>query len=92
MHSGVMRKQEIRACTSVASNFLAACRARTERERFSKLCIVVKEADETIFWLEILVDAEFIGIELVEKLINEAKEILKIMSAFKKHLEPESGF
>jgi len=92
MHLGVMRKQEIRHCTSIASNFRAACRARSERERFADLCIVVEDADETTFWLERLVDAEFIGIELVEKLINEATEILKVMSAFKKHLEPKRDF
>jgi four helix bundle protein len=89
---GVMRKQEIRACTSVASNFRAVCRARSEREKFAKLCIVVEEADETIFWLEMLVEAEFLAIEMVEKIVNEATEILKVMSAFKKRLEPKPDF
>jgi four helix bundle protein len=54
---GVMRKQIIRSSTSVASNFRAACRARSEKEKFDKLCIVVEEADETLFWLEMLVEA-----------------------------------
>ncbi len=89
---GVMRKQEIRACTSVASNFRALCRARSEREKFAKLCIVVEEADETIFWLEMLIEAEFLVIESVDKILNEATEILKVMSAFKKRLEPKPDF
>ena len=89
---GVMRKQEIRACTSVASNFRAVCRARSEREKFAKLCIVVEEADETIFWLEMLVEAEFLVIESVDKILNEATEILKVMAAFKKRLEPKPDF
>ncbi len=87
-----MRKQEIRACTSVASNFRALCRARSEREKFAKLCIVVEEADETIFWLEMLIEAEFLVIESVDKILNEATEILKVMSAFKKRLEPKPDF
>ncbi len=89
---GVMRKQEIRACTSVASNFRALSRARSEREKFAKLCIVVEEADETIFWLEMLIEAEFLVIESVDKILNEATEILKVMSAFKKRLEPKPDF
>jgi len=87
---GVMRKQEFRACTSVASNFRAVCRARSERERFSKLCIVVEEADETIFWLEMIVEAGYLAIENVSYHINEATEILKVMSAYKKLLEPKN--
>ncbi len=49
---GVIRKQLIRSSTSVAANFRAVCRARSEKERFAKLCIVVEEADETLFWIE----------------------------------------
>ena len=48
---GDFRKQLIRASTSVAANFRAVCRARTEKERNAKLCIFVEEADETLFWL-----------------------------------------
>ena len=89
---GVMRKQEIRACTSVASNFRAVCRARSEREKYSKLCIVVEEADETIFWVEMGVEAEFLALGMVDELIEEATEIRKVMSAFKQHLKPKSKF
>jgi len=45
---GVLRKQLIRSCTSVAANFRAVCRARSERERFAKLCIVVEEVEKNI--------------------------------------------
>jgi four helix bundle protein len=84
---GIIRKQLFRASTSVASNFRAVCRGRSERERFAKLCIVVEEADETIFWLEMLVDGEFIASELVAAIEKEAMEILKVMAAYKKRLE-----
>ena len=86
---GVMRKQIIRASTSVASNFRAVCRGRSEKERFSKLCIVVEEADETVFWLEMLVEAEFLTAKMTSVMEQEALEILKVMSAYKKKLEPK---
>jgi len=86
---GIIRKQLIDACTSVASNFRATCRARSERERYAKLCIVVEEADETVFWIEMLVDGEFISDTLFSKCKNEAEEILKVMASFKKRLDPK---
>lgn len=83
---GVLRKQLIRSVTSVAANFSAVCRARSQRERFSKLCIVVEEADETLFWLEMIVEGKFIAKEKIDHIYNEAEEILKVMSAFKTRL------
>src|SRR5688572_30668833 len=80
---GVLRKQVIRSSSSVASNFRAVCRSRSEKERFAKLCIVVEEADETLFWLEMLVEAEFLTMEIISTIEQEAIEILKVMSSFK---------
>jgi four helix bundle protein len=87
---GTMRKQLIDACTSVASNYRAACRARSQRERYSKLCIVVEEADETVFWLEMFVEAEFLTKAACALVYNEAEEILKVMSSFRKSIAPKS--
>lgn len=84
---GVIRKQLFKSVTSVAANFRAVCRARSERERFSKLCIVVEEADETLFWMEMLGDGNFISAEKISSQRKEAEEILKVMSAFKKKVE-----
>ena len=84
---GVLRKQIIRCSTSVASNFRATCRSRSERERYAKLCIVVEEADETVFWLEMLVEAEFLTAKIAGTIEKEALEILKVMASFKKRLE-----
>lgn len=81
---GVIRKQLIRSVTSVAANYRAVCRARSDRELFAKLCIVVEEADETVFWLELLVDGKFIEINDIQEIQKEALEILKVMSAFRK--------
>jgi four helix bundle protein len=49
-----LKGQIIRSGTSVAANFRAACRARSAQEYYSKLCIVVEECDETLFWLEFI--------------------------------------
>ena len=86
----IIRKQLIRSVTSVAANYRAVCRARSERERFAKLCIVVEEADETLFWIEMLVEGNFITADEMDKLMKESEEILKVMAAFRKKLQQNS--
>ena len=81
---GIIRKQLIDACTSMASNFRASCRARSQRELFSKLSIVVEETDETAFWLEILVEGDFVLQEIVGPKQKETLEILSVMSSYRK--------
>ncbi len=83
---GVIRKQLIKASTSMAANFRASCRARSDQELFSKLCIVVEETDETVFWLEMLVDGDFISAEEVAPMSKEELEILYVMSAYRKKI------
>ncbi len=82
----VIRKQIIRSATSVAANYRAVCRARSERERYAKMCIVVEEADETAFWLELIEELEILPIAKVNEFKNETEEILKVMSSYKKKL------
>ena len=55
--SYVIAKQVLRSGTSVAANYRAVCRARSRAEFISKLGVVVEEIDETLFWLELIVDA-----------------------------------
>lgn len=85
--SSVLKKQLVRCSTSVTANFRAVCRARSENEKFAKLCIVVEEADETLLWLEILVECDIIAKETISEVYAEALEILKVMSAFKLKLK-----
>ena len=82
----VIRKQIIRSATSVAANYRAVCRARSERERFAKMCIVVEETDETAFWLELIEELEILPIAKVNEFKSETEEILKVMSSYKKKL------
>ncbi|HLF65554.1 MAG TPA: four helix bundle protein [Saprospiraceae bacterium] len=80
----IIGKQLIRSVTSVAANYRAVIRARSDAEKHSKLCIVVEEADETVFWLELLTESIIINASLLKPLMDEALEILKVMSAYKK--------
>ncbi len=75
----VIRKQLIRCGTSVGANYRAACRARSTAEFIAKLGIVIEEADESAFWLELIVQSGIIKIELVRSLLQETNEIVAIM-------------
>jgi len=83
----VIGKQILRSGTSLASNYRAACRARSNAEFHSKVCIVVEEADETMFWLELLWEAGIVKQELLQDLYQENEEILKIMVVSRKNSE-----
>ncbi len=82
----IIGKQLLRAATSVAANYRDACRARSGREFFSKLSIVVEEADESLFWLELLVEADIVKAEKLQPLIHEATEILKMTASARKRI------
>ena len=56
----VIRKQIYKSSTSMAANYRAMCRARSKAERFSKISIVIEETDETLFWLEMLEELEYV--------------------------------
>jgi len=81
----VIGKQLLRSGTSVAANYRAACRARSGREFFSKISIVVEEADETLFWLELLLESGILSRKKMNLIIIEASEILKIVSTARKN-------
>lgn len=74
-------KQLIRSGTSVAANYRATCRARSQAEFISKIGIVIEEADESAFWLELIIETNLMKKELVEPLLNETNEIIAIMVA-----------
>ena len=82
--SFIIKKQLIRSATSVAANYRAVCRARSDAEFFSKLSIVVEEAEETVFWFEIIQEAEILNNKQTVTLFNEAIEILKIVAKSRK--------
>ena len=77
----IMGRQVLRAGTSVAANYRAVCRARSRAEFVAKMGVVVEEADETVFWLELLVDTETVPEVLIHDLLVEANELLAIFAA-----------
>lgn len=70
--------QLIRSGTSVPANYRAACRARSNADFISKLGIVEEETDESVFWMELLVDASIVRLELVEDLMDEGRQLTAI--------------
>lgn len=74
-------KQLVRSGTSVAANYRAACRARSHAEFVSRIGVVAEEADETVFWLELLVDADLMTGDRLQGLVEEAKELTAIFSS-----------
>ena len=77
----IIGKQVLRSGTSVAANYRAVCRARSRAEFIAKIGIVVEEADETVFWLELLIETETVGPNLLNNLLDEANELLAIFAA-----------
>ena len=82
--TAVIGKQLIRSSTSVGANYRAALRARSKAEFYAKLCIVVEEADETCYWLEVMQRANVADAEQLQVLRREAEILTKIFSASRK--------
>ncbi len=80
----VIGKQMIRSATSVAANYRAVTRARSNKEFLAKINIVVEECDETLFWLEMLEDAQLIEANSLKDIKDETIEVLKVLAKSKK--------
>ncbi len=76
----VIGKQLLRSASSVAANYRASCRARSDQEFAAKLGVVVEEADESAFWLEIIQEAEVFIDDQTSVLEKEANELVAIMN------------
>jgi four helix bundle protein len=77
----VLGKQLLRSGTSVGANYRAACRARSKAEFIAKLGIVLEEADESVFWLELIEETGLVGPDKLRSLLNEAEELTAIFVA-----------
>jgi four helix bundle protein len=73
--------QLLRAGTSVGANYRAACRARSPAEFCAKMGIVEEEADESAYWMELLIDAGIMKEALLKNLLQEANEIVAMVVA-----------
>ena len=88
----VIGRQLVKSGTSVGANYRAACRARSRAEFTAKLGIVEEEADESAFWMEIIIESGMLKEDqLLRPLLNEANELVAIMVASRKTIKRRSG-
>src|SRR5215204_3204975 len=73
--------QLVRSGTSVGSNYRAACRGRSRAEFVAKLGVVEEEADESAFWLELIIEGSLLKENRVRPLLDEANELTRIMAS-----------
>jgi four helix bundle protein len=86
----IVGRQLIRSATSVGANYRAACRARSQAEFFSKIGIVIEEADEAAYWLELLIEIRSVPEEIIQPRLNEADELIAIMTQSRKTAQSRS--
>lgn len=77
----VIGRQLLRSATSVGSNYRAACRAKSQADFIAKMGIVEEEADESLYWMELLIEAGIVENDLISSLMAEADELVAIIIA-----------
>jgi four helix bundle protein len=77
----VLGRQVLRSGTSVAANYRAVCRSRSRADFISKLAVVTEEADETAFWLELLVETGVVPKARMVSLLAEANQPTRIFGS-----------
>jgi four helix bundle protein len=81
-----LQGQLIRCSTSVAANYRATCLAQSTKSFVAKLSIVIEECDESLFWLQFILDEKLIAEEKLKNIIQEASELTSIFIASRKTL------
>ena len=84
MTGKVLGNQLIRSATSVGANYRAACRSRSKQEFVSRIKVVEEEADESLFWLELIMEKNIFKLEKINGLIKEADELTAIFTSTNK--------
>ena len=79
-----MSKQLLRSGTSIGANVREACRGQSKADFISKMSIALKEADESLYWLELLSESNYISSECFNKLSNQCEELIKILVSITK--------
>jgi four helix bundle protein len=87
----VLGKQILRSGTSVGAHYREACRARSTAEFVSKIETALQELDETLYWMELLVESSVIPAERLNNLHAEAEELIAILVASVKTAKRSSG-
>jgi four helix bundle protein len=77
----LIRAQIFRAGTAVGANYRSVCRARSKADFISKMGIVLEEADESMYWMELIVETEIMPVNLLRPLMDEANQLVSIFVA-----------
>ncbi len=80
----VLGKQVLRSGTSVGANYRSALRGRSDKDFLSRIAIAEEEADETIYWLELLIEGEIVTEKKMKLLLQEAQELTAILTTIGK--------
>ncbi|OGU29090.1 MAG: hypothetical protein A2057_09725 [Ignavibacteria bacterium GWA2_35_9] len=80
----IISRQILKSGTSIGANYRAACRAKSKDDFRYKIKIVEEEADETLYWLQLIFESKILTDVLVEKLIKEADELTAIFTSISK--------
>lgn len=91
MHEFIMSKQILRCGTSIGANLAESVFAQSDADFIHKLSIALKEASETKYWLELLVESEYVSTEKVQDLENECVGIIKMISSSIKTLKEKQN-
>ncbi len=79
--------QLIRCSSSVAANFRAATRARSEAEFYAKICIVTEECDETLFWLDYLIGVAVLNRDEIQEIRSEVDKLTRLFGTIKSKMK-----
>jgi len=88
--SNIVSNQLLRAAFSVGANYRAACRARSKAEFAAKIGISIEEADESLYWMEIISESGLMKPEQLVDLMREADELVAILTASRKTARKEN--
>ncbi len=80
----IIGRQFVKSGTSIGANYRAAILGRSKKKLYAKICIVVEETDETVYWMEILEESKIFKHPLILEIKNEAGELLLIFSKTRK--------
>ena len=83
--------QIIRSSSSVAANFRAATRARSDAEFYAKICIVVEKCDETLFWLDYLIRINLLDVDKTKEIYSEVEQLVRLFNAIKSKMKIKIG-
>ena len=86
----IIGKQLLRSATSVGANYRAACRGKSTPDILHKLAIVEEEADESLYWLELLIESEIVPEKKLSALMNDINEIVAMTVSFIKTLRSKN--